>query len=377
MAKKLKKQRKGMSPKAKFTLINAGKGIISNQACIDGSKESPWWVATIFFVVAVILPLIPGFAKLNKANGSDFISSANYGFDTSLTALAYDMYQNDEDFVAKNGTLRSYRGDGPVDDIFVTPDDNYVYSDEHKEEFAYINTATGQIDLRVFFWTGLKESKLKKYVNVVSKQKFIIGTTNYPDPEIKDKYYIPNIMIITPKTMAIALYKSNTTTQVQTSYGGLDWENTGKTGIIKRILKDGIKSGDISTMDEDAYLNNYSGKTLKRFKVVLNETYLNQKRRTTWSTTGIYAGIYAGIIAFLGLMIFILTRGKNNPFKFLNIWHCQKIAWWAAFTPALLGMILAFIFSGNTIGQMAFILLVSLRVMWLSMKQLRPVYQGQ
>ena len=179
MAKKLKKQRKGMSPKAKFTLINAGKGIISNQACIDGSKESPWWVATIFFVVAVILPLIPGFAKLNKANGSDFISSANYGFDTSLTALAYDMYQNDEDFVAKNGTLRSYRGDGPVDDIFVTPDDNYVYSDEHKEEFAYINTATGQIDLRVFFWTGLKESKLKKYVNVVSKQKFIIGTTNY------------------------------------------------------------------------------------------------------------------------------------------------------------------------------------------------------
>ena len=177
--------------------------------------------------------------------------------------------------------------------------------------------------------------------------------------------------------MAIALYKSNTTTQVQTSYGGLDWENTGKTGIIKRILKDGIKSGDISTMDEDAYLNNYSGKTLKRFKVVLNETYLNQKRRTTWSTTGIYAGIYAGIIAFLGLMIFILTRGKNNPFKFLNIWHCQKIAWWAAFTPALLGMILAFIFSGNTIGQMAFILLVSLRVMWLSMKQLRPVYQGQ
>ena len=377
MAKKLKKQRKGMSPKAKFTLINAGKGIISNQACIDGSKESPWWVAAIFFVVAVILPLIPGFAKLNKAKGSDFLASANYGFDTSLTALAYDMYQNDEDFVAKNGTLRSYRGDGPVDDIFVTPDDAYIYGETHQEEFAYVNTATGQIDLRVFFWTGLKESKLKKYVNAVSKQKFIIGTTDYPDPEVKDKYYIPNIMIITPKTMAIALYKSNTTTQVQTSYGGLDWENTGKTGIIKRILKDGIKSGDISTMDKGAYLNNYSGKTLKRFKVVLNETYLNQKRRTTWSSTGIYAGIYAGIIVFLGLMIFILTRGKNNPFKFLNIWHCQKIAWWAAFTPALLGMILAFVFSGNTIGQMAFILLVSLRVMWLSMKQLRPVYQGQ
>ena len=50
MAKKLKKVRKGLSPKAKFTLGNAFKGLISNQACIDGSRGSAWWVAAIFLV---------------------------------------------------------------------------------------------------------------------------------------------------------------------------------------------------------------------------------------------------------------------------------------------------------------------------------------
>ena len=376
MAKKLKKQKKGMNPKAKFTLVNAGKGIISNQACIDGSKESPWWVAAIFFVISVILPLIPGFVKMNKTAGADFIASYNYGFDTALTAVAYDMHQDGEDLIAKNGVLHYYRGGQEVNDGFKTPDDEYIYDDVHHEERSYINTTTGQIELRVFFWSGLKESKLKKYVNAVSKQRFVIGSDDYPDPEVKESYYIPNIMVITPKTMAIALYKSNTTTQVKTSYGGLDWLRTSsKTGIFERISQAGIKSGDIDNMTRIDYVNNYRCSTLKSFKKVLNETYLNQKRRSTWANTGIYAGIYAGIIVFLGLMVFVLTRGKNNPFKFLNVWHCQKIAWWAAFTPALLGMILAFVFSGNTIGQMAFILLISLRVMWLSMKQLRPVYQ--
>ena len=97
------------------------------------------------------------------------------------------------------------------------------------------------------------------------------------------------------------------------------------------------------------------------------------KNDAKWKTTLIYFGVYAGLMFFLGLMVFLLTRGKNNPFSSLNFWVCQKIAWWSAFSPAVLGMILGFVLSGNTIGSMAFVLLASLRIMWLSMRQLRPL----
>ena len=148
-------------------------------------------------------------------------------------------------------------------------------------------------------------------------------------------------------------------------------------GVSIFLNKAAIKDEVIDTITRGDYINQYRTKVMKQVVKVLDNTYLNQKKRTLWTNTGIYAAIYAGIILFLGLMVFILTRGKNNPFKFLNIWHCQKIVWWASFTPAVLGTVLALIFAGNMIGQMAFILLISLRVMWLSMKQLRPVYQQQ
>ena len=94
---------------------------------------------------------------------------------------------------------------------------------------------------------------------------------------------------------------------------------------------------------------------------------------TKWNTTLIYLGVYAGLMFFLGLMVFLLTRGKNNPFSSLNFWVCQKIGYFLGFTPAVLALVLGFIFAANVIGQMAFIMLISLRVMWASMRQLRPV----
>ena len=376
MAKKLKKKNQGMNPKVKFTLLSAAKGVISNQSVIDGSKESPWWVAAIFFVFAIIIPLIPGFVKINKSNGSDFISSVNYGFDSSITAFAYDFNSQEYELKVEKGTLHFYEQDAENPSRFVTPDDDYISA--ATQEWDYTKTATGQYDLRIFMWTGLSTNKLSSYVNKVAKQKFVKGTTQLPslDPDVTESYYIPNILIITPKTLALALYKSNTTKQVATSLGGLDWENfSNKVGLIEFLNKAGLKDDAFSELSRDQYINQYRTKVMKQVKKVFNNTYLNQKKKTLWSNTGIYAAIYAGILLFLGLMIFILTRGKNNPFKYLNIWQCQKIAWWASFTPAILGMALAFLFSGNAIGQLAFILLLSLRVMWLSMRQLRPVYQ--
>ena len=108
MAKKLKKAKKGMNPKVKFTLVNSFKGLISNQAVIDGSKDSPWWVAVIFLVFSSFLPLIPNFAQLSKMNGATFISGLNYGLDTQLSRFAYREKLAGHEFKVEGGLLHYY-----------------------------------------------------------------------------------------------------------------------------------------------------------------------------------------------------------------------------------------------------------------------------
>lgn len=375
MAKKLKKVKKGMNPKAKFTLVNALKGLISNQAVIDGSRGSAWWVAAIFFVFSAILPLIPTFAQLSKVNGAAFISNLTYGLDDQLSRFAYEQKIAGHEFKVEGGRLHyyenyNYEEHAGDEKPFVTPTESYFESRSY--EFAITNSVSNQFDAKFYFWV---DENLTANVDKIIKQTYVVGGKTIPTGQGEEKVYLPNIIIFTPTTMAVALYKDRTNTGAGTSYGGLDWLNSrSDIGLVERLLGDEFKNVT-STSDENEFVNKHRGDVLKVFRGICTEAYLNQKNRTKWTNTGIYLGIYGGVLIFLGLMVFILTRGKNNPYKFLNIWECQKISWWGAASPAIIGTLLSLIFSGNAIGQMAFILVVSLRIMWLSMKQLRPVIQ--
>lgn len=379
MAKKLKKAKKGMNPKVKFTLVNSFKGLVSNQAVIDGSKNSPWWVAVIFLVFSVIIPLIPIFVQLSSADASSFIATYNYGLDEQLAHFAYQMKKDNVEFMVEGGKLHYYKDGNEVPSGFVNPNDDPEYFIKRKYEAEYTNTENHQFEVKFYFWT---DNNLIENVNKILTQSYKVYDPTSTDPEngkllpegtAGEKIYMPNIVVLTPTTMAVQLYKSNTNTIANTSYGGLDWMNSPNKGLVERLL--GEHAEKVNTLSEIEFVNQYKADVIKTFKVICIETYVNQKSKTKWSNTGIYAGIYAGVIMFLGLMVFILTRGKNNPYKYLNVWDCQKISWWGAASPAIIGTVLSLIFGGNAIGQMAFILVVSLRIMWLSMKQLRPVYQ--
>ena len=385
MAKKLKKARKGMSPEAKFTLASSFKGLISNQAVIDGSRASGWWVAAIFFAFSVILPLVPTFSKLSSANGGSYLTGYNYGLDEQLSHFVYTAHKSKFEFKVEGGKLHYYQGES--EQSFNNPNLNEEkYFTNWEADYVYMNSETKQIDLKVYLWT---DHKLSANTDKLLKQTYLVRDEAHKDNPnnghirsidelgTKSKLYLPNILVLTPNTMAVAMFKTNTKTTAQTSFGGLDWLNTsGKVGLVERMIGKTAME-EIDTLTESGFVNKYKTPTLKAFIQINNEAYLTQKAKTKWTNTGIYAGIYAGVIVFLGLMVFILTRGKSNPYKFLNVWECQKISWWAAASPAIIGTLMSLIFSGNAIGQMAFILVVSLRVMWLSMKQLRPVYGQQ
>ena len=123
--------------------------------------------------------------------------------------------------------------------------------------------------------------------------------------------------------------------------------------------------------DEPDAVETYIADTKKAWSNYLDKAAEKQIIGSAWKMTGLMAAIFVFFVFFMGLMIFIMTRGKNNPYRIYTFWMTQKMSYWAAFTPALLGMIIGF-FVNATILQFLFIILFGFRIMWLSMKTLRP-----
>jgi len=357
--KKLKKDKKKMSPRTKNILVNSFKGIISNAACVENGKEAPWWLAVLFLLFSILIPLIPNHVNLNNAYGASFLNSGTYGLDYELAKATVQLKADGKEFTFDDEGLLQYNS------YDATKDTDAIYTN--------VNSVSNQYSLMIYY-TKKTGSELADFVNTTATREYELGgTTVYDasaDPEGVKVRYIPNFIVLTPYTLACAVYKNDSTVRAGNTYGGLNWENTRKdVGLLAR-LTDGITS----TTAEEVAIRSEEIKTIyNNWKAIFNETYISQKNTTKWNTTLIYLGVYAGLMFFLGLMVFLLTRGKNNPFNNLNFWICQKIGYFLGFTPAVLALVLGFIFAANVIGQMAFIMLISLRVMWASMRQLRPI----
>lgn len=127
---------------------------------------------------------------------------------------------------------------------------------------------------------------------------------------------------------------------------------------------------DLKAENHRAYETAYNTKMREVFSDVINRSYENIKNTAAWQYTGIFAGIDTGLIVLFGVVLFLMTRGKKNPFRIYTFWETQKMAYWAAFTPAVLSMAVGF-----WLTQYAFIFFMftyGMRMMWMSMRSMRP-----
>ena len=388
MAKNLKKVKKGLSPKTKNIIVNSFKGIISNQACIDNGKEAPWWLAVLFLIFAVLIPLIPNHVAMNNAYGSSFLNAGTFDVDRGLAKASLKLKDENKSLKIEGGNLHYYEGTTDKTPTALEPDVQ-LYQDT--------STVAAKTEIKfTLYFSGKAGGELNDFINSLAKTRKV-GTVDVIEPTDPDynnvEKYIPSFMVLTPSTVRINMYKYHSTAAaVNTPSGVFDWLSSPQGDMLDRIIQPivDIKKDDgtpkygatvaevvnnlVNTIGLDNLPVEAKNATYNVWKGIFNEAYFKYKNDAKWKTTLIYFGVYAGLMFFLGLMIFLLTRGKNNPFRVLNFWVCQKIGYFLSFTPAVLALIVGFIFSTNMIGQMAFIMLLSLRVMWASMRQLRPVY---
>ena len=345
-----------MKEKTKTFLSNFFGGLLSNQRAIDGAKTNPWWVAVIIGLVGIILPVLPITISQAKTYGASFLASNKYNFDQNIASLTVEMLNNGEEFVIDDNHLLQYQANPELP------------ARGNEEPIATkVNSSDGQYELMIYYMDAGKDS-LNAFIESIDAKQYKVGSTNIAVAE--DVKYAPSYLILGKEGLYCRLNKynstdagSNTVTNFNTDWKEFEPGHKLLASTLGEMVLAEINP-NISSEVKDTIFHNW--------EAVFNKVYLSQKRYNVWVTTAMFFGIYLGLIILMGLLLFLLTRGKNNMFNYLKFMDTEKMAWWASLTPGLLAMIVGFIFTN--FAQMAFIVLFGLRTMWIAMKQLRPQY---
>ena len=366
MSKNKKKQSR-MSDATKENLKLGASSLISNEAVVTLGQKKPWYGAVVTAVLSVVLAALPILTQNLSAKGSEILNAPSYGFENGLVAF--------QQAVKTDGTLtfdvadKKLSVDSAKWNAFVTSENGGGSADE--PWYHHVSSVTNKVDFAVFVTdldgTDFTEYASKVYQGINPTTGSMIGAST-----------IVSTGDASPSTSTSTAVHSNTIIFGKSSFRVMKAGADGawKAGSASTIWDYSagelpVTSLSTSTPTDAASLDTYITDTKAAWATYLDKAFNKQKVIASWRLTGIMAGIFAFFVFFMGLMIFIMTRGKNNPYRIYTFWMTQKMAYWAAFTPGLLAMILGFFMSGSIL-QFLFIFLFGMRVMWLSMKTLRP-----
>lgn len=361
------------------------KTLISNNACVEAArtKETKYSViAIVFALLAIFLAVLPNTINNFRKNGKDWMNSnIVYDLDTGIYDFSLKMKEVGIKFAIEKdekgiGTLKidQDKWDATFTDLKKQGTEILGPETDKIHPFIYTNQTGRAFD--VYVNTNLSDTEFTKYSSyVLSNLNPVIKMRNEKTPD--DQCFI----YYTEKDGKKTKVDRSTTTIL-----------FGKHNVYAYMFKPGTPSpvssvgGDYNhyeTLDlidacfvkGDAEHPYKIKETFDNWKTFFDRSYIDTRWRSAWTSTGIMAGVDAGVILFMGFMIWILTRGKNNPFRIYSFWDGQKIAYYASLTPGIIALILGFLLS--QMAMMLFVLVCGVRIMWLSMRTLKPVGAGK
>lgn len=379
MSKNKKKKQSRMSASTKENLKLGASAIISNAAVVELGQKKPWYGAIITALLSVVLAALPILTTSLKTKGGDILKGTTYGYETGLVHFQQDLYASGKkvDWNVENGSLAVSTVSGWKE--FLTTESSGSIDTE--PWYHHVSNVTKKVDFAVFVAFNNETETLlegkdfsdyvaKVYNGINPTTGAKIGTTlnvNVGTPSSEsaetasDKNHV-NTIIFGKNTFRVMKAKANGEWAEEASVGSLRDYSGGELPLNSLVKNVSAEPDAVET---------YIADTKKAWSNYLDKAAEKQIIGSAWKMTGLMSAIFVFFVFFMGLMIFIMTRGKNNPYRIYTFWMTQKMSYWAAFTPALLGMIIGF-FVNATILQFLFIILFGFRIMWLSMKTLRP-----
>lgn len=342
--------------------------LINNAACVDAGRHKPWYPAVIMFILSCFISVIPVTVNVHKTNGSDFMSGQFEGKNFATPALAFvkelSKPENDINMIVKKDPINTKEKYLIVDEdkwnatFKDTLGDVHYYVHHEVEVDNEGNKKEGKADFKAFYVNYDDNKDPSTYINTLLEfRKEILKK-----PEVKEGESQPEKPIQFFIFHRNYLIFDNTLDDKSAPTFTGDWMHLRDNYNLKDM--GGKYKADSSKPYENADI------ITDEWKNVFDDSYITFKKQTNVNRSLLILGINLILVLFMGLMIFILTRGKNNPFHVYTFWQSQKIAYWSTVSPALLALICGFFLKNFDI--MLFPMLLGIRIMWLSMKTLRP-----
>lgn len=398
----MKVLKKKSNPRTREILGNTFKSVISNQSCIDGAKTNPLWIAIVFLILGLMLPLIPIMVNASKVQGSSFMKGSRFTFsEVALTSGFKKLYDDGYEFkvndknellMYQNGSVKNLQIDAEADKEHASKgaayDDHPIYRYTITDHPAGEDPYT-QYSFDIYYASsdrkfegGAKGTTVIDLITVIAGRHYKGKTQNVLtvqqekelDPKKNEYAYIPSFLLF-HKTGVYACIcpVKGAAIASSSSAGGTDFTHTNLKdfqGILDRVLTIKVGKDTIQPSDVNVALKSHQEAVYLNIGVLFDEVLETYKWNAFRNNSLIYLGVFAGVELLMGTLVFVLTRGKKNIFNYFNFLTCQKISWYACFTPAVIGLLAGFLFNNQSL--MIFIMASGIRIMWLSMKQLRP-----
>ena len=394
MSKKNNNKKKArMSPETKDKLKTGFLTLVNNDAAIKAAREYHWWMPVILAIASVIITLVPSFVSNMQVNmGQTVLAAGGTSISNGLAKFQLEMKNKNVDIkIDEKGNLIN---DKASFDKLYNAGRNEITGDYY---FEAKDAVTGYPQLRVLFTDDLISQTTLNALSTYDPSKFssitnsegatsetttttsyrVSASTAYDGGESSTGEGSEGA---TSETVATASYRVSVLAFKTTGFSFASYpdRSTATTNAFVSYSYDGIKGKSLSALssekDFSADPQAYISEVRDNYRALLTKGYETTKVDLAWKNVGILTGINAGIILLLGLVLFLITRGKNNPYRVITFWQSQKIAYWEAMAPAILSLALGFLLSQSmsSMTMFVFLFLYGLRIMWTSMKAFSP-----
>ena len=424
---------KQMNASFKQGLLYWFKGLISNNACYEGAKSTPWWISLILVFISTAVALVPTMVFYGNRTGYEQISTPNNGLESTLTNFLVTLVdQTDpvELFFNKaetpNEDPRYYLdeiGDGwknafgEVLEEGADPTDpnapvkaglyNPWISTSSLESITgvpstdtYINFEVYRIKRDVSFEDEYAKATAEIENLLAGKRQdgALRTTPDYYEPLLDDdgnqlfeEDGITPKLVVQLRNSFIYFSKTFFRTYIATYEGAITSNYVGAYDKMPLGRENGLLSlGNINIDGVDytisdfvtplaagpaSVLTAYQNEVLANFEEFYNLGFNTAKWASFWMASSITYSIYVGIIFVLSLVVFLTTRGfrkkpRTNVFSYLD---ALKMVCWLSFTCGVLSLVGFFM---PQYSAVFFVILITVRCMWFSFKTLKPTTEA-
>jgi len=331
-----------------------------SNAPIMEAKNQPWYIALIIFVVSILLATFPTYTQINNREGSNFLSGNTYSIENALVLFSETLEEGNVDLVVTNRdeadvTIAELDNQGTAWESVFT---QTLAAHPTFPFFQY--TVNNQVRLRVFYQNENSDEVTGTFANALLALP--IG-----DDNIGSFLLLGNAAVYMYVYNPAALTANTATGEgFTTAFSGTYDAIPVGTNLGNFVLTD-VDGNTINTSDLVLYTRVVFDNWLNFF----DQSFAYSKSVLLLAQTGLTFVVNAIMALLMSLVIFIMTRGKNNPNKHFKFSDTMKIGAWALLSPALVTIIAGALFP--EFAGTAFVLFVGLRLMWLSSRYLRPV----